>query len=678
MSGVFFVLVMLAPIAALARSEAADTKLRPVMKVVRLLEDMKLELSKEADDDKEVYEELTCWCQTNEQEKTKAIETATIKIDQLKAVIPEHGAKVAELKSKRKATMDELYADQKALGEATALRMKESEAFHGEETGLLDAIKAAKDAITVLSKHHPDFAQVKAVAHQLQSAKVAQLVAFAGALREEQVNVLKTFMTDVQGADSFLGISDPSYEPQSGQVFGILKQMKEDFEASLSGAQKSELKAKEEYEMLKAAKEDEIASGQKLAAQLDADIAEFSEKGATASSELEDTEEQLALDTEFLANLKPKCEAADQEYEARLKSRNEEMSAVDDTIVYLNSDEAYEAFDKTVNTAFIQTSSVANQREAKQRQRAANVLRRAAGRTGVPMLALLAASAKLDAFEKVKAEIDKMVVELKKQQEDEVKQRDYCINELNENKRDTTAAYDQKANVEAKEADLTTTIESLTAEIDTAKKANKDMMEQMKRAGETREVENADFQQIVMDQRMTQSILGKALERMKQVYGLVQQPGAPHIQTSATKTDPGNGPARFAKKEKNAGGAKVVALIDAIIVDSKKTEDEALAGEADAQAAYEDFVKESNKSITAGLQAITDMTENKAQAEEELSMAKTDFKQVMDKLMGLDSVMQDLHGQCDYIMKNFETRQAARASEIDALGEAKAILSGAK
>eukprot|EP00747_Dinoflagellata_sp_TGD_P109121 gnl/TRDRNA2_/TRDRNA2_170593_c2_seq5.p1 gnl/TRDRNA2_/TRDRNA2_170593_c2~~gnl/TRDRNA2_/TRDRNA2_170593_c2_seq5.p1 ORF type:complete len:285 (-),score=83.06 gnl/TRDRNA2_/TRDRNA2_170593_c2_seq5:756-1610(-) len=283
MSGVFFVLVMLAPIAALARSEAADTKLRPVMKVVRLLEDMKLELSKEADDDKEVYEELTCWCQTNEQEKTKAIETATIKIDQLKAVIPEHGAKVAELKSKHKATTDELYADQKALGEATALRMKEGQAFHGEEKGLQDAVKAATDAVTVLSRQHPDFAQVKSAASRLQSAKVAQLVSFGGVLSEEKTNLLKTFLSDVQGADSFLAIPGmSSYEPQSGPIFGILKQMKEDFETNLSEAQKSELKAQEEYELLKSAKEGEITTAQKLATQFDAGIAEFTEKQASA------------------------------------------------------------------------------------------------------------------------------------------------------------------------------------------------------------------------------------------------------------------------------------------------------------------------------------------------------------------------------------------------------------
>jgi len=39
--------------------------------------------------------------------------------------------------------------------------------------------------------------------------------------------------------------------------------------------------------------------------------------------------------------------------------------------------------------------------------------------------------------------------------------------------------------------------------------------------------------------------------------------------------------------------------------------------------------------------------------------------------------IQSLHGECDWLLKNFDVRKEARASEIDALGKAKAVLSGA-
>merc|ERR1719440_197826 len=173
-------------------------------------------------------------------------------------------------------------------------------------------------------------------------------------------------------------------------------------------------------------------------------------------------------------------------------------------------------------------------------------------------------------------------------------------------------------------------------------------------------------------------ILTKALDRMKQVYALIQQkqPGAPHIQTSGTHTDPGNGPAKFRKYEENAGGGRVVKMLEEVLADTRKTEDQAIASEQDAQSAYENFMKDSNKGIAKTTQSISDMEGAKATAKEELSLANTDFKSTMAQLEALDQTNNDLRKSCDYILKNFDARQAARAAEMDALREAKNILSG--
>merc|ERR1719160_659148 len=327
---------------------------------------------------------------------------------------------------------------------------------------------------------------------------------------------------------------------------------------------------------------------------------------------------------------------------------------------------------------FLQTSRVSSQKEL--RSQAVSALQRAAKVSGSPEIALLATSAQLDTFTKVKELIDKMVTELTKQQADEVAHRDWCIDELNSNKRDTAAAYDRKASLEASIADLTKNIENLTKDIDASKAAVAETMDQMKRASETREAENADFQTTVNDHRVMSMILTKALDRMKQVYALLQQraPGAPHIQTSGTHTDPGNGPAKFKTYGKNAGGGRVVKMLEEILADTKKVEDQSMVSEQDAQSAYEDFMKDSNKMITKTTQAIADMEGARATAKEELSAAETDFSQTMTELEGLDATKADLHKSCDFILKNFDARQAARAAEMDALREAKNILSGAK
>jgi len=429
---------------------------------------------------------------------------------------------------------------------------------------------------------------------------------------------------------------------------------------------------------LKESKLAEIDTAKKAIVQFDQDLAQLGQTNAEALKELEDVEEQLGMDKEFLKNLQEKCANTDEEFEKRVKSRLEEIAAVEDTIEILNSDDAFASFDKTVNS-FLQVSS--QQQEKARRAQAAAVLQKAARDTNQPKLALIAISAQLDVFTKVKEEIDKMVAELQAQQKDEIDHRDNCIESLNTNKRDQTAAYDKKASLETKMADLEQSIKTLGENIEASTQAIAEAQTQMKRRSETREGENADYQTTVQDQRLTQMILQKAIDRMSQVYALMQlhQPGAPHIQTSGTHTDPGNGPAKFKDNAaKNSGGKRVIAMLDDVMKDSKTMEDEAIAAEESAQNAYENFMKDSNKMIISTTKMINDMTEAKAKAKSDLTMAKTDFKQTMSELEGLNNEAGDLHKSCDYLLKNFDLRQQARAAEIDALNEAKNILSGMK
>merc|ERR1719337_841813 len=188
--------------------------------------------------------------------------------------------------------------------DATALRIKENKEFQASETDYLEAIDAAKNAIIVLGKHNPSLAQVRAIAHKMLDARVAQMVDNSKGISKANVDVLRSFLHNAQSASSFLAIPGmQSYAPQSGQIFGILQQMKEDFEVNLAEAQKAEAKSKAQYEALKAAKEDEIDTGKKLIVSIDESIAGLQEKYAEEAKQLEDTEAQLVLDVEFLKNL---------------------------------------------------------------------------------------------------------------------------------------------------------------------------------------------------------------------------------------------------------------------------------------------------------------------------------------------------------------------------------------
>merc|ERR1719398_227684 len=111
---------------------------------------------------------------------------------------------------------------------------------------------------------------------------------------------------------------------------------------------------------------------------------------------------------------------------------------------------------------------------------------------------------------------------------------------------------------------------------------------------------------------------------------------------------------------------------------AKAMEAEAIRSEEDAQKAYEDFVKETNACIEAKSKEIVNKTELKAKAESDLVEAKEAKEAVMLELEQLSNYNAELHQSCDFILKNFDIRQTARDEEIEALKQAKAILSGAK
>merc|ERR1719389_1636578 len=94
------------------------------------------------------------------------------------------------------------------------------------------------------------------------------------------------------------------YEPASGAIFGILKQMKENFEINLEQSQQAEAKAVDEFDKLKAAKEDEIKTSTDLVNTKTDELATTDEKNAESKEIKEDTENFLAADQAFLADLK--------------------------------------------------------------------------------------------------------------------------------------------------------------------------------------------------------------------------------------------------------------------------------------------------------------------------------------------------------------------------------------
>jgi predicted RNase H-like nuclease (RuvC/YqgF family) len=290
-----------------------------------------------------------------------------------------------------------------------------------------------------------------------------------------------------------------------------------------------------------------------------------------------------------------------------------------------------------------------------------------------PRLATLAIRVRLDAFTKVKKAIDDMIAELSKQQEDEVKHKDFCVDEFNTNQLQTEKKEREKTDLIAKIEELETQIKTLTEQIDTLKAEVGELQVQLKRAGEDREQESREFQKTVALQRQTQQLLQAALNILAEFYG---EQKASFIQKQEPVGPPP--PPGFDAYKKNESAPGVMGMIQSIIDDAVAMEAEAKKAEDDAQKNYEGFVTETNASIQSKSEEIVNKSSDKAKAEAALLQNKEMKDQVETELEQLSNYNAELHESCDFVLKNFDIRQTARAEEIEALKQAKAILSGAK
>merc|ERR1719262_1299378 len=103
-----------------------------------------------------------------------------------------------------------------------------------------------------------------------------------------------------------------------------------------------------------------------------------------------------------------------------------------------------------------------------------------------------------------------------------------------------------------------------------------------------------------------------------------------------------------------------------------------MVDENNAQEEYGKLAQQYTDLILADREAIAN--KEASVAENEAKKAETEEAQLANEkeLMTLRKLLAAHHAECDYVIKYFDIRQTARQQEMDAITDAKAILSGSK
>merc|ERR1719410_567624 len=171
-------------------------------------------------------------------------------------------------------------------------------------------------------------------------------------------------------------------------------------------------------------------------------------------------------------------------------------------------------------------------------------------------------------------------------------------------------------------------------------------------------------------------------QRIAVNFGVEEAPPAPefvqvssHVASSAAPPPPPETWDAYQKQSQGHGG--VVALINMLKADLEKEINESKVEEKGAQADYESFVADSASKRTSDVKALGNKESVKAELEASIQKLTDDEKSTKAEAYVKAETLHDLHVECDWLLSNFKVRESARASEAEALKNAKAVLAGA-
>jgi len=647
-----------------AEREGSMAAANPIRKVVTMLQALQSKVEGEGEKERELHEKYMCYCKGAGTTLQKGIADAQARAPELSASIEAGIGQMAQLKEDLKNHMNDRASAKTAMAEATALRGKEKAAFDVFETETTTNIAAIAKATAAIEKGAGGaFLQTGA------AAVVKQLA----------MNSQKMMDADRQDLLSFLsGSSD--YAPASGEITGILKTMNDEMSVDLADGQNTEKSAIVDFEGLMAAKTKEVDA---LSAMIEQKLTRVGDLGVEIQemkNDLGDTADGLADDAKFLEDLDKNCAIKQKLFDENVKYRTGELAALADTIKMLNDDDALELFKKTLPGASASFMQVKVSSEA-MRSRALDMIKAVNNRRPALDFIALALHGKKIGFGQVIKMIDDLVVELKTEQQDDDNKKVYCDEQFD-------LADDKKKVLEKKIADLETAITeseegivSTKEQIDALEDGIRALDKSVAEATEQRKEENEDYTALMAGDAAAKELIGFAKNRLNKFYNpkLYKPPAAALVAINAHGRDaPPPPPAAveaYGKKTEESNG--IISMMDTLIADLDKEMTEAEVTEKDAQGDYETFMQDSATKRAEDSKTLTDKQGALANLETSLGDQKAGKVSTEKTLSATMEYIGSLHAECDWLIKYFDMRKEARSTEIDALGNAKAVLSGA-
>jgi len=661
----------------------------PIEKTIQLLEDLEAKVVKDGEAEAKVYEEFQEYCKDTAKETMFDIKTGKSGSERFSAAVDDFVAKIGVAETKIGELSDAIANDEKDLKSATAIRKKEYKDFMKVDADLGASVDMIERAIGILERElaKTGFMQMdKTVFNKVMTAvqAVIDVSAVTNAADAVKLQALIQASTNEDDELSLSGAPDPAaYKSSSGGIISSLEDMLEKAKAQQSDAQKAEMEAKFNFDMLKQKLEDQIKFANKELDETKKAKAASEEGKAEAEGNLEKSNKGVTEDSKKLKELQTECMTKAEEYEVEMHDREGELEALALAKKILvektggAADRAYSFVQVSMRAstrAKTQTRAMARLRE--QRDLVLAQVQRIAKDGSTEMVQLaerlrMASLMSADPFAKIKGMIQEMIEKLVKEAEEEAGHKAYCDKEMGETK--------------VKKADMTEEVEDLQVKIDKATskiaKLKQDIMtltqelakiaEEQQTADKIRAEEKAAWEAAEADFSSGLEGVGMALQVLRDYYAEKEES---LLQTGAQTHTRVHAKAK-AKDTKESGAASgIIGMLEVVESDFSKLLAEGKAAEEQAIKIYEEQTTENKIATKTKETEIKYKTKDQKETEALLESLKEDIGGSQKELDAINEYWEKLQPECVAKPEPYEERKKRREAEIAGLKDALKIL----
>merc|ERR1719201_3309835 len=418
-----------------------------------------------------VYEEFQEYCKDTAKETMFDIKTGKSGSERFAAAVDDFVAKIGVAETKIGELSDAIANDEKDLKSATAIRKKEYADFQKVDADLASSVDMLERAIGILERElsKTGFMQMDKTTFSKVMTAVQAVIDVSAVTNAGDAAKLQMLLQASTSEDDLelqpAGAPDPAaYKSSSGGIISALEDMLEKAKAQQSEAQKAEMNAKFDFDMLKQKLEDQTKFANKELDDTKKSKAAGEEGKATAEGNLEKSNKGITEDSKKLKELQQECMTKAEEYEVEMHDREGELEALATAKKILvektggAADRAY-SFVQVSAKAGTKLQTRAMARLLEQRDAVIAQIQKIArdGSTEMVQLAQRLRMASLmsaDPFAKIKGMIQEMIEKLVEEAGKEAEHNAYCDKEMGETK--------------VKKADMTEEVEDLQVKIDKA------------------------------------------------------------------------------------------------------------------------------------------------------------------------------------------------------------------